>query len=51
MVKNLILKNTLREESISALIQELNDRVQTGELSGLSAAVHFDTFFRNRFNL
>jgi LAO/AO transport system kinase len=51
MVKNLILKNTLREESISALIQELNSGVQSGELSGLSAAVHFDTFFKNRFNL
>lgn len=51
MIKNLILKNALNEVSLSAHMETLKAGVAKGELSGLSAAIQFETFFKKRFQL
>ncbi len=51
MIKNLILKNALNEVTLSAHMETLKAGVASGELSGLSAAIQFETFFKKRFQL
>ncbi len=51
MVKSLILKHTLFHPETANFLKKSESAIQTGEHTGLSAAMQFEKYLKSRFNL